>query len=656
MIVKNESAIIKRLMDSVLPIIDSYCICDTGSTDKTPEIIDSYFKLKGIPGKVFHEPFRDFGYNRNKALEYCKNMDTAEFILLLDADMVLQIPVNFDVSSFKLHISDADAHYILQGTDSFYYKNIRLVRNKPGINYVGYTHEYMDLPAGTSYNFFNKCDMFVSDIGDGGCKSDKFERDIRLLKKGLEDIPNNPRYTFYLANSLRDAGRTDEAIETYKRRISFGGWSEEQWYSHYSLGKIYKSRGLMDKAVFHWLEAYSCNSTRIENLYEIVNYYRINSKNELAYMFYKIARDKRSEIKKWDFLFLEKDIYDFKLDYELSILGYYINPDNYDLLRCSMDLLNYHTIEIKIYQNIISNYKFYVPQIEGVYHDKYNSLSQIGDKLVNDTAFIGSTPTICFHNGEVVINIRFVNYRINRNGNYENQENIITKNVIMRFNKNRQNCDAALLNYNTKYDGYYKGPEDLRIISHKGKLLYNANRVINTNIFIEHGEIIMNDTSNEYILKKENQNQIEKNWVLFSDSNNHLKCVYKWHPLTIGSIIEGILVDIQSVNTPLSFKYIRGSSNGIIIDDEIWFLTHLVSYEDHRYYYHMMITLDKETYELKRYTPLFTFTGKMIEYSLGFVEIEDTILIGYSTMDENTNFINVNKKWFYNMFQRIGFS
>ena len=36
MIVKNESAIIERLFDSVLHILDTYCICDTGSTDNTP--------------------------------------------------------------------------------------------------------------------------------------------------------------------------------------------------------------------------------------------------------------------------------------------------------------------------------------------------------------------------------------------------------------------------------------------------------------------------------------------------------------------------------------------------------------------------------------------------------------------------------------------
>ena len=43
MIVKNESKIITRLFDSVLSIIDCYCICDTGSTDNTVELITDYF-------------------------------------------------------------------------------------------------------------------------------------------------------------------------------------------------------------------------------------------------------------------------------------------------------------------------------------------------------------------------------------------------------------------------------------------------------------------------------------------------------------------------------------------------------------------------------------------------------------------------------------
>ena len=89
MIVKNESKIILRLLESVLPIIDCYCICDTGSSDDTIDKIEYYFKTKNIPGKVVSEPFKDFAHNRNFALQACLGM--SDYVILLDADMVLKI-------------------------------------------------------------------------------------------------------------------------------------------------------------------------------------------------------------------------------------------------------------------------------------------------------------------------------------------------------------------------------------------------------------------------------------------------------------------------------------------------------------------------------------------------------------------------------------
>ena len=98
MIVKNESKIITRLFDSVVPIIDCYCICDTGSTDNTIEIIENYFKEKNISGKIIQEQFQDFAYNRNFALQKCEGM--SEYILFLDADMQLIIN-DFDKNILK---------------------------------------------------------------------------------------------------------------------------------------------------------------------------------------------------------------------------------------------------------------------------------------------------------------------------------------------------------------------------------------------------------------------------------------------------------------------------------------------------------------------------------------------------------------------------
>ena len=70
MIVKNEAAVIRRCLDSVLPIIDHWVIVDTGSTDGTQDIIRAH--LKDLPGELHERPWRDFAYNRSEALELAR--------------------------------------------------------------------------------------------------------------------------------------------------------------------------------------------------------------------------------------------------------------------------------------------------------------------------------------------------------------------------------------------------------------------------------------------------------------------------------------------------------------------------------------------------------------------------------------------------------
>ena len=100
MIVKNESRIIRRLMESVIGVIDSYCICDTGSTDDTITIIRDYMTTAGKSGEVYSEPFKNFGYNRTHALERAAKW--ADHALLLDADMKLTISPEFSAAKLSL--------------------------------------------------------------------------------------------------------------------------------------------------------------------------------------------------------------------------------------------------------------------------------------------------------------------------------------------------------------------------------------------------------------------------------------------------------------------------------------------------------------------------------------------------------------------------
>jgi tetratricopeptide (TPR) repeat protein len=659
MIVKNESKIIERLLLSVLPLIDSYCICDTGSTDNTIEIIKTFFQDK-CSGKIVEEPFQDFAYNRTYALRACNGMQNADYILLVDADMVLTINENINMETFKESLT-LDSYCLYQGNDSFFYSNMRIIKNDPEYRYWGVTHEYCQLPGDATKGTIEKNILFIHDIGDGGSKENKFIRDVELLKKGLIEHPNNDRYLFYLANSYRDLGQYQNAIETYKKRIEVGGWNQEVWHSYYSIGNCYKHLGDVANMIYYMMEAYGYFNERIENLYEIVKYYRIAAKPNLAYIFYEIAESHRGAAINQEQLFLENDVYEYLLDYEYSIFGFYLKDTAYNINTKCMSVLSNKNADDSVLRNVLSNYKFYAKPLNKFDIFKNNplklALDQVGNSVKIDlVVFNKSTPSIIFDNvnNMFIICQRYVNYKIDENGNYTNQEKIISKNVISIIDAKINSPTTNLiitefeLLHNPIYDDVYVGIEDIRLFLRNNVLEYNGNRCTqNGNMRVEHGTIdLKSKFTRSEILITDNIVEIEKNWVIFNDFKNDKKMVYNWHPLKIGHIEDSRDLKItHEINTPNFFNYLRGSTNGIKIGAEIWFICHLVSYEECRYYYHIVVVLDSETYELKRYTELFTFGNKPVEYTLGFVYLEqaDAFTIGYSEYDRVTKYIMVPK-------------
>lgn len=75
-IAKNEEANIKLNLESIKDIADEIVLIDSGSTDKTLEIAQSY------SCKIYHEDWKGFVEQRNIAIQKCNG----EWILILDAD------------------------------------------------------------------------------------------------------------------------------------------------------------------------------------------------------------------------------------------------------------------------------------------------------------------------------------------------------------------------------------------------------------------------------------------------------------------------------------------------------------------------------------------------------------------------------------------
>jgi len=683
MIVKNESKIIKRLLNSVVPLIDTYCICDTGSTDNTVEIIETFFREKNITGKIVHEPFRDFGYNRTFSMQQCREHPNSDYLLLIDADMILEIDPKFSITNFKNSLK-SDAYHLFQGSPSFYYKNVRILRNNSEYSYWGVTHEYVKTPPHTTYETIDRSLLFINDVGDGGSKTEKLSRDIALLERGLEEHPNDPRYLFYLANSYRDTQQYVKSIELYRKRIEIGGWKEEIWYSYYSIGKCYVSMNEMEKAIGAWLDAYDYFPDRSENLYEIVSYYRRNGKNKLAYKFYQIAKIDLEKKTEYDHLFLEKSVYDYLFEYQLTLFGYYYNPDNYDLVKPSMRILANETANLEIQKNVLSNYKFYAPKLKPMecqhkhkdFTYNYEVLQSIGETLdIDRDIFVSSTPSIFYEKGKsnLIVNVRFVNYRIGENGEYLTKDSIITINVVAFISTSNTyrwvKTGEYKLEYETAYDNKYVGLEDVRLYSNLGRIGYSANRGIEDKIMVETGIISRNykgdvETKSVAFMRTNENRNTEKNWVFFLNSKREPRIVYEWNKLTVGiipnypdqeeDVVKSKKLQMLKPNdTPFFFKWVRGSTNGLSMEKgEVWFICHLVSNEDRRYYYHIVVVLDDTTYELKRYSKIFTFEGEKVEYTLGFIYIEELkqFMIGYSTMDRETKYMLISRSKLEDLF------
>lgn len=317
MIVKNESRIIERLLESVKDIVDCVSICDTGSQDNTVELIEKFLKKNAIPGKVHKEQWRNFGHNRTLSVQLAQKTlaDFAfpleqTYLLLLDADMILQIKPEFNKRDLQ-----SDSYLVVQENPFISYYNTRLVRACLPWQCVGVTHEYWSCDIAKQPE--RLLTLSIDDREDGGCKDDKLERDIRLLTQGIKDEPNNSRYYFYLAQSYKDSKNFDEAIKWYIKRIEMGGWYEEVWYSKLSIADLYAAKNDWNQALQWYLDAYECNPDRAEPLHRIARYYRMNGQKQLAYMFAK--QGSKIPYPKDQVLFISYPVYDYQFDEELSI-------------------------------------------------------------------------------------------------------------------------------------------------------------------------------------------------------------------------------------------------------------------------------------------------------------------------------------------------
>lgn len=221
LIVRNEEANLPRCLKSLKGLVDEIIVIDTGSTDKTVAIAESF------GAKIGNFPWcEDFAAARNASLE----LATGDWALWIDADeeieqggekMLREALMRPYFGGFTVQIVNFLGDPTTGGR--YVHAAVRLFRRIPGILFAGRIHEQI-IPALFQQGFptanLDKFRLLHYGYAPGAMQEKgKLDRTITMLEREVAQYPNDPFHLFNLANVYVVAGREQDAKAPIEKSI-----------------------------------------------------------------------------------------------------------------------------------------------------------------------------------------------------------------------------------------------------------------------------------------------------------------------------------------------------------------------------------------------------------------------------------------------------
>ena len=233
MIVKNESAVLARCLESVKGV-DEIFIADTGSIDNTVEIAKKYTK----------NVYTDYKWEDNfaKARNFILSKVTTDYVLSIDADEILH-----DISEVREAVEILDKNKLLAATvlmigstesQTFFYP--RIFKKDPKVWWEGAIHNHISVGGdhvGQAKITHTKSPAHALDPN----------RALRILTKEVERT-GNARETFYLAREYWYRGDYETCLKWLKIYVT-----KSRFYSEKAEAFLLMAQNL--KALGRWEEA-----------------------------------------------------------------------------------------------------------------------------------------------------------------------------------------------------------------------------------------------------------------------------------------------------------------------------------------------------------------------------------------------------------------
>ncbi len=630
MIVRNEAPILPRCLRSVRELVDAWVICDTGSSDGTQQVIAR--ELADVPGELHETTWADFGHNRTELLELARN--SADYLLLIDADMTVRVDAALPELS-----EDA---YLVRETGALDFGVVRLVRGDRVWWYVGSTHEH--IAADGQFSQVELRELSIEHHADGSSREEKLMRDAGLLKRDLARDPDNARSIFYLAQTYRDLGKVDLAIEYYRRRVELGGWDEEVFYATLQEG-VLRADNDRERATDVLLEAFERRPSRAEPLYELARLHRRRGQHTLAHLF--AARGEEVAYPA-DVLFVHRRVYEWGLRFERAMAAAALGElrearAGARALLQSAGLPPAVAHEMRLLLTDAPRTARRITRVDGA--PRLSSLVsdvQIGELHLDvRPAWPAFNPSIANapHGGLRMI-VRTANYRIER-GVLHGDGVLHNVNYLLDLDEDLAVTALAHVGDRTGSDERFSsqilGYEDCRLFA-LGDRWYATATVCDRNP-IDRREIALvtldgADVVDARVLRGPGAKRHEKNWMPFVVSDE-LALLYSCGPTVVLDCDPDSAVTALRARTPAPAlaRSFRGGSQGVPTPEGHVFVVHeVVRAGSALRYLHRFILLDDDL-ALAAMSPPFTFTTDRVEFCAGMARREDDLVLSFGVSD-----------------------
>src|SRR4051794_31953444 len=219
MIVKDEEEMLPRCLAAAKPAVDEIVVVDTGSTDRTVEIAESF------GARVLHHEWNgSFSDARNVSLEAA----TSDWVIYLDADEVLVEDDAPRLRALTGHVwreafALVETNYtgdIEDGT-ALTHNALRMFRNRPEYRFKGRLHEQMAyaLP-GYLTERIQYTQLRIEHYGYLGVvrdAKDKSRRNLDLLLQQVAEGHENAFQSFNLGSEYLALGELETAVEHFEK-------------------------------------------------------------------------------------------------------------------------------------------------------------------------------------------------------------------------------------------------------------------------------------------------------------------------------------------------------------------------------------------------------------------------------------------------------